>query len=125
MRTIKPRPARSRMRCDGVRRLRHARADGVAHGVMVREGRGLTTLWSSHVLLPLLRAARSHGCIANGLPSLICRVVEESADVVNKQRVQHLSDLFLVCEIQRTVKRNPAPVSTCSSAKHERLTKHP
>ena len=91
---------------------------------MVREGRGLTTLWSSHVLLPLIGTAGGHGCIANGLPSLVRGMVQQRTDVVYEQRVKHLGDLLLVGEVQRAIEGNPAAVSVAHQKGRDPLTKH-
>lgn len=37
----------------------------------------------------------------------VCWVIEQCANVVYKQRIQKLSDFFLVCEVQCAVKRYP------------------
>lgn len=38
---------------------------------------------------------------------LVGRVVQQASDIVNKQWVEQISDLFLVRKFQRTLKRNP------------------
>jgi len=48
-------------------------------------------------------------------------MIQQRPDVVNKQRVEKLGDLFLVREVQSTVEGNPntiSQVSTTSSAKN-------
>lgn len=40
-------------------------------------------------------------------PALVCRVIEQGADVVHKQRVQHLCDLFLVGKVKSSIIGNP------------------
>ena len=69
--------------------------------------RRVSTLWSAHVLLLLIWAARCHGCIADALARLIGWMVKQCANVVNKQWIKELSDLFFVGEIQSAIERNP------------------
>ena len=106
MRTIKPGPPR-RMRCNGVRRLRDARTDRGCHGMVVGKGGRLCTLRSSHILLSLIWTARGHGSVANALPRLIRRMIEQRSDVVNEKWIEHFGDFLFVREIQRAIEWNP------------------
>lgn len=89
-----------------MRWLRDACTDGVGHRVVVSQRWRLRALRRPHVL-GLIWTACSHGSVSNALPSLIGRVVQESADIVHEKRVEHLSNLLLVREVQRAIKRNP------------------
>ena len=91
------------------------------------ECRRLCTLWSAHVLLLLIRTpTRSHGRIANALPRLVRRMVEQCANVMNEKWIEMLGDLLLVREVQRAIEWNP---TSCQLAGHflvsAKLTKHP
>ncbi len=100
------------------------RADGIVHGVVVVQRRRLRPLRATHVLLLLVllpatfrRIGRSHDGIRSGL---VCWVVEQCADIVHKQRVKQLRDLFFIRKIQCTFERDPAAASAPSTpdAKH-------
>lgn len=68
-----------------------------------RQTRWVRVTKLSLLLFPTL--SRSHDLVC---PVLISRVVEKSSNVVNKEGIQKLCDLFLVCEIQGSVIWNPA-----------------
>jgi hypothetical protein len=91
------------------------------------ECRRLCTLWSAHVLLLLIRTPTcSHGRIANALPRLVRRMVEQCANVMNEKWIEKLRDLLLVREVQRAIEWNPG---LCQFTQHflisAKLTKHP
>lgn len=76
----------------------------------MREGRWLRAGRRTHVvrLLLLLWPTGSHGGTTHAaLASLVGRVVEQSTNVVDEERVEKLGDSLLVREIQRTVKGYP------------------
>lgn len=66
-------------------------------------GSGLRAAKLGLLLLATLGGSHNLACT-----SLIRGVVQKRTDVVNKQRIQELRDLFLVGEIKRTLERNPA-----------------
>lgn len=76
--------------------------------MVVREWGRLRALRCSQVVLLGIGTTSSHGGGANALTSLIGRVVKQSADVMNEQRVESLSDFLLIRKVQRAVKRDPA-----------------
>lgn len=83
-----------------------------SHGVMVMQRWWLRSRGTHHPNLPtprfvqLLFFVSSHHC---SCPAVICWVIEESSNIVNKQWIQRLCNLFSVCKIQRTIKGNPGP----------------
>lgn len=84
-----------------MRRLRHS------HRVGVRHGRGLAYR-RSHVILGTSTFTRDQrSSTTNSAAGAVRRMVEQSTDVVHKERVEFLSDLFLVGKFQSTVERNP------------------
>lgn len=102
MSTVERRP-----RHVGLRRKRRLRA-GKGHGVVMvlldrrearRGGANLALL-----LFPALGSSHDLRCSA-----LVRRVIEERADVVNEERVQHLRDLLLVGKVQSTLVGDPVP----------------
>lgn len=107
---IKIRPG-SGMRRDGMGRLRHVRGDGVGHRVMMVQRGRLRPRWSQDAALLLLlfrfQLAAFGGC-HHGIGSIrVGGMIKESTNVVDEQRVQELRYLFLVCKVQRPLKRNP------------------
>lgn len=91
-----------------MRRLWHVGADGVGHGMVMRQRRRLSALRRTHVLRRGVWAASRHGGVTNALACLVRRVVEQGTNVVNEKRVEEFCDLLLVREIQRAVEGNPA-----------------
>lgn len=85
---------------------------GRSHGVMMMQGRRLGSMGPNHAdlttpcLVQLLFLMSSHHC---GRPVVVCRVIEESSNVVNEEWVQGFCDLLPVRKIQRAIKRDPDP----------------
>ena len=123
---IQTRSPGPRMRGDRMWRLGHMGADGVVHRVMMVQRGWLGSVRAAHTLLLLVllsatfrRICRSHHGIGS---SLIGRVVEQCADVMHKQRVKELRDLFFVREVQCTFERDPAAASAPSITDKEHIT---
>lgn len=92
-----------------MRRLRNA---GCAHRVVVSESGRLRAGRGAHVVGLVFRTTGSHRSVAYALlTSLVGRVVQQSADVVDEERVKQFRDLLLVREIQRAVEGYPVVVS--------------
>ena len=69
-----------------------------------RQARGWW-LRASKLRLLLLTSLGSRHYLAR--PSLVCRVVQERADVVHKERIEKLGDLLLVREIEGAFEGDP------------------
>ena len=84
----------ARLRRHAVRRLRQVRRYGCLQRMMMMQGRRLRARGSSNLRAfqaPLLRLLDHHVCTC-----LVGRVVQQTANVVDKQRVQQVGDLFFV-----------------------------
>lgn len=91
-------------------RLWYLRSRAIAHRVMVLQSWWLGGLRCTHVLWPVVWLSpfgRSHCGTTDALSSIVLRVVEECAYVVNEEWIQLLCDLLLVCKIESTLIRNP------------------
>ena len=75
--------------------------------VLLLDGRQAWRGWLSASKLRLLLFAALGRCHDLACPGLIRGVVEERADIVNKERIEQLSNLLLVGKIKGALKRDP------------------
>ena len=109
MRPIQARTSRTGMRRDGMWSWRHLWADSAMHGVMVMQRRRLRDLSVSggDTIYPTSLTCRNHRI----RPTLVVGMIEQAANVVNKEWIQLIRDFFLVGKIQCSVERNPLVLS--------------
>lgn len=82
------------------------------------EGWWLRAGGRAHVVRLLLWPTSSHGSSTHAsLASLVGRVVEQSSNVVDEERVKQLSNSLFVREIQRAVEGYPVAVSAAFKVK--------
>ena len=91
--------------------MRWLRDTRVAHRVVMSESWWLRAGRRAHVVRLLLWPTRSHRSSTHAsLTSLVSRVVEQSSNVVDEERVKQLCNSLFVREIQRAVEGYPVVV---------------
>ena len=79
------------------------------HRVMMMQARGrLCRLWRTGRVNTIHPSALC-GCNYGICPGCVFGVVQQSTNVVNKQRIEQVSDLLLVGKVECSLERNPFP----------------